>query len=70
MPHPTSSPDHARSRPAAAVVAIRSVEPDALSNVKVDPLSMRAAARVDIDLNGAFPRNAYDAVQFAALIGQ
>lgn len=41
-----------------------------LSSVKVDPLSMRATARVDIDLNGAFPRKVYTAAEFPALIGQ
>lgn len=41
-----------------------------LSDAKVDPLSLRATARVDIDLNGAFPGNSYTAALFAALIGQ
>jgi hypothetical protein len=41
-----------------------------LSDVKVDPLTVTAQARIDIDLDGAFPRRVYTAAEFPALIGQ
>lgn len=41
-----------------------------LSQVKVDPLTVTARARIDIDLNGAFPRHLYTATEFPALLGQ
>ena len=41
-----------------------------LSNVKVDPLSCTARAKVDVDLDGAFPNRNYTAAEFPALIGQ
>ena len=41
-----------------------------LSNVRVDPLTCTARARIDIDLGGAFPNRNYTAAEFPALIGQ
>lgn len=40
-----------------------------LSKVKVDRLTARATARVDMDFGGAFPRRVYTASEFPALIG-
>lgn len=41
-----------------------------LSSVKADSLSVTGRCRVDIDLDGAFPRRIYTAAEFPALIGQ
>lgn len=40
-----------------------------LSNVKLNPVTARATARVDIEFNGSFPRRAYTAQEFPWLIG-
>lgn len=40
-----------------------------LNDVKVGALSVMARARIDADLNGAFPRFVYTAQEFPALIG-
>ncbi|HZP98550.1 MAG TPA: DUF1833 family protein [Reyranella sp.] len=41
-----------------------------LSEVKVDVFQVRARARIDIDLRGAFPRRLFTAAEFPGLINQ